>query len=76
MDLQYISDADGKHTAVVIPIDDWMDLTAKHQELLELERQSEKPKKMSAFKGILTEREASDLQAYVTKSRQEWSSDI
>ena len=37
MDLQYISDADGKHTAVVIPIEDWKDLTIKHEDLRNLE---------------------------------------
>ena len=40
MDLQYLSDADGKHTAVVIPIEDWRDLTTKHEELKKLEQKS------------------------------------
>jgi len=42
MDLQYISDADGKHTAVVIPIEDWKDLTIKHEDLRNLEHKIKK----------------------------------
>jgi hypothetical protein len=40
MDLQYISDADGKHTAVIIPIEDWKGLTLKHEGLRNLEQKS------------------------------------
>lgn len=73
MDLQYISDADGKQTAVVIPIEDWKDLTVKHEVLRDLEHKSLKPKTMASFRGIITDEEAEELQEYVRKSRDEWS---
>ena len=50
MDLQYISDADGKHTAVVIPIEDWKELTTKHEELRDLEKKDKEQKKGVGFK--------------------------
>jgi hypothetical protein len=37
MDLQYLSDAQGRHTAVVIPIEDWNNITIKHEDLRALE---------------------------------------
>lgn len=73
MDLQYISDADGKQTAVVIPIEDWKYLTVKHEELRDLELKAEKPKTMASFKGIITDKEADELQEFIRKSRDEWS---
>lgn len=36
MDLQYISDGDGNHTAVIIPINDWNKITSKHKDVREL----------------------------------------
>lgn len=44
MDLHYISDEQGRHTAVVIPIHEWDAITAKHQEL----KQADKPKKKAS----------------------------
>lgn len=38
MDLQYfLSDTNGRHTAVVIPIEDWNNITTKHKDLKALE---------------------------------------
>ncbi|WP_262507383.1 hypothetical protein [Spirosoma radiotolerans] len=37
MNIQYISDAQGRHTAIVIPIEEWNNITAKHQDLKLLE---------------------------------------
>ena len=37
MDLQYISDADGRQTAVVIPIEEWKSLTETYAGLKTLE---------------------------------------
>lgn len=34
------------------------------------------PKTMAAFKGLLSEKEADELQEYVAKSRKEWERDI
>lgn len=70
MDLQYISDTEGRHTAVVIPIEEWNNLTAKHQDLKDLEKPE---KKLSEkYAGKLPSNVAEDLQNYVTKSRNEW----
>jgi hypothetical protein len=37
MDLQYLSDTQGRHTAIVIPIEDWNNLTQTYQGLKALE---------------------------------------
>ena len=73
MDLQYISDTQGRHTAVVIPIEDWNTLTTKHQDLKVLE----KPKNNAArFKGLLTNEEAMSYHTYLKQARSEWERDI
>ena len=43
MDLQYISDSNGKHTAVIIPIDEWNNITTKHQDLKTLDEPKKNP---------------------------------
>jgi prephenate dehydrogenase len=73
MDLQYLSDTQGKHTAIVIPIDQWNDMTAKHQDLKALET----PKNdASRFKGLLTNEEAEKYHSYIKQARSEWERDI
>lgn len=73
MDLQYISDTQGRHTAVVIPIEDWNALTTKHQDLKLLER----PQNNAArFKGLLTSEEANSFHIYLRQARSEWERDI
>ena len=42
MELQYISDNAGNHTAVIIPIAEWNNITAKHEDLKELVSEPEK----------------------------------
>ncbi len=71
MDLQYLSDSDGKPTAVVIPIEDWQRLTHQHEDLRDLEQPARKT--MASYKGVLSPDEAENLQSYVTQSRDEWS---
>lgn len=44
-------------------------------ELVE-ENESEPPKSMASFKGLLSAEEADQLQEYVKKSREEWDRDI
>jgi hypothetical protein len=51
MDIQYISDNHGNHTAVVIPIDEWNSITDKHQDLKTLEKPKMKP---SDFVGCIS----------------------
>lgn len=75
MELQYISDSSGKHTAVIIPIAEWNDITAKHQDLKELTAEPEKKsnkKKPSDFKGILTKEEGIKFHKHLKKIRNEW----
>jgi hypothetical protein len=78
MDLQYISDTNGRQTAVVIPIDDWHNLTAKHQDLKNLETPEKKTvrKKPSDFRGCITEESADKLLKYTEQARIEWQRDI
>jgi hypothetical protein len=77
MDLQYISDSEGKHTAVVISIEEWNMITAKHQDLKILEEPKIKIKrKPSDFIGTLSKEEGAKMQANVIQSRSEWERNI
>ena len=77
MALQYISDNAGRHTAVIIPIAEWNDITAKHQDLKELMEESVPPKNNAArFRGILTNEETEKYHQYIKQSRTEWDRDI
>ena len=73
MNLQYISDARGRHTAVVIPIEEWNNITAKHEDLKELEKPKMKP---SDFRGAISKETAEAMIQYVEQSRNEWDRDI
>ena len=76
MDLQYISDSNGKHTAVIIPIDEWNNITTKHQDLKTLDEPKKNfiPQKLSEkYAGKLPAKIAEELQNYVTQSRNEWN---
>jgi hypothetical protein len=72
MELQYISDASGHHTAVVIPIKDWEALTEQYDELknIEAKRYDVKP---SDFAGSIPNEVADAMQTYVKESRESWS---
>jgi len=75
MELQYISDSSGKHTAVIIPITEWNDITAKHEDLKELTAEPEQnrtKKKPSDFIGTMSNEEAEKFRKYVEESRNEW----
>ena len=73
MDLQYISDTQGNHTAVIIPIEKWNNLTAKHQDL----KMMELPKNnASRFKNLLTNEEADKYHTYLKNARNQWERDI
>jgi len=60
MKFQYISDSEGNTTAVVIPIDEWNEIKAKHKELTEAEEENELP---AAARAILDERLATENKA-------------
>jgi len=75
MELQYISDNAGNHTAVIIPIAEWNNITAKHEDLKELTNEPEKKsnqKKPSDFAGTMSNAEAEKLRKHVEQSRNEW----
>ena len=75
MELQYISDDAGNHTAVIIPIAEWNNITAKHEDLKELVSDPEKKsskKKPSDFVGTISNEEAEKLRKHVEQSRNEW----
>jgi hypothetical protein len=71
MELQYLSDIRGNHTAVVIPIEDWNNLTEKYQGLKTLEKP--KRKLSEKYAGKLPADIADELQNYVTQGRSEWN---
>ncbi|GAB3925428.1 type II toxin-antitoxin system prevent-host-death family antitoxin [Larkinella terrae] len=77
MALQYLSDSNGKPTAVVIPIQDWEMLKKKHEDLSELEEiVPAKKQKPSDFRGSISKKMAREMNQYVEKSKQEWDRDI
>ena len=80
MSLQYISDNSGQHTAVIIPIDEWNEITAKHEDLKELMLAEEKPvytkRKPSDFVGILSKEKAKEMINDIEKSRDDWERDF
>lgn len=73
MNIQYISDRQGKHTAVVIPIDDWNEITERFQDLKEKEKPKAKP---SDFRGAISKKTADELLMYVEQARGEWERSI
>jgi hypothetical protein len=77
MNVQYITDENGNQKAVIIPIEEWNNITAKHQDVKELtEEKSIKLNDVSRFKGILTNDEADKYHQYLKKARNEWDRDI
>lgn len=76
MELQYISDTNGNHTAVVISIEEWNNLTMIHSDLKSLENPI--PKKIigklsEKYAGKLPASIAEDFQNYLNQSRGEWN---
>lgn len=81
MDLQYISNENGEKTAVIISINDWNNITAKHEDLKEMEEKVSKfetslKRKPSDFVGIISGQEADEMQKYLKKARGEWDRDF
>ncbi|MEO6684689.1 MAG: hypothetical protein ABIN24_01945 [Dyadobacter sp.] len=82
MDLQYISNERGEKTAVIIPIQEWNNLTAKHEDLKELSEEVKpteeisQKKKPSDFIGIISKEEAEEMHNYLRKTRGEWDRDF
>jgi predicted GTPase len=78
MDLQYLSDAQGRHTAVVIPIEEWNNLTETYQDLKKLE--NPKPenirRKPSDFVGCISKETAQKMISDIELSRSQWERNI
>lgn len=79
MSLQYLTDYTGRHTAVVIPIDEWEGIVNRHADLKTLEQPTEQPSSskkytMGDFAGTLSKEAGEALQKYVQQSRDEWDS--
>lgn len=72
MNVQYLSDAQGRHTAIVIPIEEWNTIVARHDDLKTLEKP--KQKLSEKYAGKLPATITDELQDYVTQSRIEWNS--
>jgi hypothetical protein len=76
MSLQYLTDYTGRHTAVVIPIEEWEGIVSSHSDLKILEDQPAKKYKMADFAGTLSKEAGEALQQYVQQSRDEWDSRV
>ncbi len=73
MALQYITNTSGIHTAVLIPINEWEQLTQKHSDLKVLEMVDAKPKtKLSDLAGKLSTETADAMLQQVEAERNEW----
>ncbi len=73
MDIQYLSDEQGRQTAVQIPIDEWKKLTEANEVFRDYEKKKKKP---SDFRGAISKNTAEQLLQYATKARTEWDRDI
>ncbi len=75
MNLHYVSDETGRHTAVIIPIEEWNSLKLDKQKLKVEEKQntigSIKP---SNFRGSISVKTADELLHHVERARTEWES--
>ena len=77
MPLQYITDTNGKHTAVLISIDEWEKITNQHADLKQLEKPFSNPAiKLSDLAGKLPAQTADAMHKYVEESRNEWEQRI
>ncbi len=77
MDLEYLSDTEGKHTAVVIPIEEWNSLTEIYQGLKTLEKpKQETRKKPSDFVGCISKETAQKMINDIELSRNQWERSI
>lgn len=73
MPIQYITDTEGVHTAVLIPINEWELIIRKHEDLKSLEAAVQKPKvKLSGLAGKLSHTTAEAMLNYVAEGRNEW----
>lgn len=76
MSLQYISDNSGNHTAIIIPINEWNEITAKHEDLKALTPTdnsiAQGKRKPSEFAGSVPQEVAKTILKDIEQSRKEW----
>jgi hypothetical protein len=73
MRLQVIQDGYGKNTGVFVPINDWITIIQKHEDLKALVDIEPLPKrKLSELAGKLSHETAEAMQKYVAETRNEW----
>lgn len=75
MDVQYLSDAQGNHTSVLIPIEDWNIIKDRYEEL-KARKKSKNKNKPSDFEGCISKETAERMNADIEQSRNEWERDI
>lgn len=68
MEIQYLSDEQGRYTAIQIPIDEWNKLTEENEVFRNYEK---KLKKSSDFIRTLNMEEGEKMQKYLMESRNE-----
>lgn len=77
MPLQYITDANGKHTAVLISIEEWEEMTNRHADLKQLGKPHSKTAvKLSDLAGKLSAQSADAMHKYIEEIRNEWEQRI
>ncbi len=78
MELQYISDSNGNHTAIVIPINEWNHLKANNENLISYENPQKKilKKKPSDFVGCISKETADKMNLDIELSRNQWERNI
>ena len=69
MDIQYLSDEQGRHTAVQIPIDEWKKLKEENNIFRDYENKKSVKKKPSDFRGAISKNTADQLLQYVEQIR-------
>ncbi len=76
MDIQYLSDEQGRQTAVQIPIEEWNKLTEESKVFRDYENNKSVKKKPSDFRGAISKKTVEQLLQYATQARTEWDRDI
>jgi hypothetical protein len=69
MDLQYLSDEQGRHTAVQIPIDEWKKLRDENEVFRNLGKNKSILKKPSDFRGAISKNTANKLLEHIEQNR-------
>jgi len=78
MEIQYLSDEQGRQTAVQIhiPIDEWNKIKEENEIFKNLGKGKSVQKKPSDFRGAISKKTAEQLLQYATQARTEWNRDI